>query len=182
MDSWLPSLFAYFEYLLTWFVPQVVKNDGCLDLVEHGSYGWPTIFFQRTTVIVTEIVLFLALQHYIDTAGDQPDEPVPVAESNKKPASPVLEFDTNVSNKRFKKLQAFAVAGSIALSPGLLIIDHIHFQYNGFMYGILVFSLVAAMNNKPILSGFCLPFCCVSSIFIFIWLLLTLFICCVYVF
>lgn len=138
-----PPFFAYFEYILTWFVPQVVKDDGCLDIVEKGNYGWPTIAFQRTTVIVTEILLFCALQYYIDTRGENHDETV----------SAVADESVRDSAKRYKKLQAFAVAGSIALSPGLLIIDHIHFQYNGFMYGILIFSLVAAMNNRPLLSG-----------------------------
>lgn len=145
-----PPFFAYFEYFLTWFVPQIVKNDGCLDLVEQGNYGLPTVFFQRTTVIITEIVLFLALQHYIDIAGETPDD----YSTGAGESGAVIDEDTSASNKRFKKLQAFAVAGSIALSPGLLIIDHIHFQYNGFMYGILIFSLVAAMNNNPLLSGF----------------------------
>ena len=42
---------------------------------------------------------------------------------------------------------ANAVAISILLSPALLIVDHIHFQYNGFLYGILVLSLVIA--GKP---------------------------------
>lgn len=37
------------------------------------------------------------------------------------------------------------------LSPALLIIDHIHFQYNGFLYGILVLSLVAARKQSTLL-------------------------------
>lgn len=46
---------------------------------------------------------------------------------------------------------AHAAALSILLSPGLLIIDHIHFQYNGFLFGILVLSLVLARNNSTLL-------------------------------
>lgn len=36
------------------------------------------------------------------------------------------------------------VAASIFLHPGLWIVDHIHFQYNGLLYGILVHSIVDA--------------------------------------
>ena len=46
-----------------------------------------------------------------------------------------------------------AVAISILLSPALLIIDHIHFQYNGFLYGILILSIVLARKQATMLSG-----------------------------
>jgi hypothetical protein len=49
------------------------------------------------------------------------------------------------------KVTAHAAALSVLLSPGLLIIDHIHFQYNGFMYGILVLSMVLARSNSTLL-------------------------------
>jgi hypothetical protein len=49
------------------------------------------------------------------------------------------------------KATAHAAALSVLLSPGLLIIDHIHFQYNGFLYGILILSLVLARDKSTIL-------------------------------
>ena len=52
------------------------------------------------------------------------------------------------------KRPSHAAALSILLSPGLLIIDHIHFQYNGFLYGILILSLVLARKKSTaLLSG-----------------------------
>lgn len=52
------------------------------------------------------------------------------------------------------KRSAHAAALSILLSPALLIIDHIHFQYNGFMYGILLLSLVLARSpSTRLVSG-----------------------------
>lgn len=45
------------------------------------------------------------------------------------------------------------MAISILLSPALLIIDHIHFQYNGFLYGILILSLVLARQESTRLLG-----------------------------
>jgi alpha-1,3-glucosyltransferase len=53
------------------------------------------------------------------------------------------------------KKTSHAAAISVLLSPGLLIIDHIHFQYNGFMYGLLVLSIVLARRQSTLLaSGF----------------------------
>lgn len=49
------------------------------------------------------------------------------------------------------KRLAHICALSILLSPGLLIIDHIHFQYNGFLYGILILSIVWARKQSSLL-------------------------------
>lgn len=117
-----PPYFAYFEWFLSLLVPDFVDDDGCLDIIETGKYGWPTIFYQRLTVVVSEIILFVSLQWYI----------------NSTPTS-----NTNISKKR-----AYVIASSLVLSPGLLIIDHIHFQYNGMMYGILILAINSARLNR----------------------------------
>lgn len=120
-----PPFFAYFEWVLANFVPDFVKNDGCLKIVEKGLYSLPTILFQRLSVIVSEIVLFVSLQWYID------------------------------SSKTYTEARrAFVVASSLVLSPGLLIIDHIHFQYNGMLYGILVLMINSARLEKYLMCGF----------------------------
>jgi alpha-1,3-glucosyltransferase len=42
---------------------------------------------------------------------------------------------------------------SLIFSPAFLILDHIHFQYNGPLFSILVFSLLEAATS-PLLSAF----------------------------
>lgn len=113
-----PPFFAYFEWILSQFVPNKVRQDGCLDIVEVGQFGWRTVVFQRLTVIASEILLFIVLQVYINTSSAA------------------------------EKTRSFVVASSIVLSPGFLIIDHIHFQYNGFLFAILIASIVAAKHKR----------------------------------
>lgn len=85
--------------------------------------SWQTVYFQRTSVILTELVLVFALQMFVD------------------------------SSPLFSKRASQVAALSIILSPGFLIIDHIHFQYNGFMYGLLVWSLVLARSKSTLLGS-----------------------------
>lgn len=120
-----PPFFAYFEWVLSQFVPSAVVKDGCLDIVEIGQYGFATVVFQRFTVIISEIALFYALQMYIDSYSTPAD-----------------------------KSRALVLALSLVLSPGLLIIDHIHFQYNGMMYGILVLVISYARSKRFLWCGF----------------------------
>ncbi|KAI0481050.1 ALG6, ALG8 glycosyltransferase family-domain-containing protein [Xylariaceae sp. FL0804] len=116
-----PPFFAYFEWLLS----QAAKlADPAMLRVYNLEYdSWQTVYFQRLTVIVTELVLVYALQLFIE------------------------------SSHGVTRRAAQAAAISVLLSPGLLIIDHIHFQYNGAMYGVLILSLVLARQKSGLLAS-----------------------------
>ncbi|KAL2164450.1 hypothetical protein VTH06DRAFT_3666 [Thermothelomyces fergusii] len=114
-----PPFFAYFEWVLSQVAELV---DPAMLKVHNLEYdSWQTVYFQRFTVIITELVLVYALQWFVD------------------------------SSHGVAKRAARAAAVSILLSPGLFIIDHIHFQYNGVMYGILIASLVLARKRETLL-------------------------------
>ncbi|KAJ5166041.1 hypothetical protein N7492_006337 [Penicillium capsulatum] len=114
-----PPFFAIFEWLMA---RAAVYVDPAMLVVKNLGYdSWETIYFQRATVIITEVVLVYALSRFVKSV------PLP------------------------NKQAAHVASLSILLSPGLFIIDHIHFQYNGFMYGILVLSIVLARKQSTLL-------------------------------
>lgn len=116
-----PPFFAYFEWLLA-HVARLV-DPAMVRVYNLGYDSWETVYFQRFSVIITELLLVYALQMFVDSSPLQ------------------------------SKRAAQVAALSVFLSPGLLIIDHIHFQYNGFMYGILVASLVLARYKSTLLQS-----------------------------
>ncbi|KAG9040079.1 glycosyl transferase [Tulasnella sp. JGI-2019a] len=116
-----PPFFAYFEWFLSLFAR--LADPKITDLNNLGYDTWSVIAFQRTTVIVTELVMGAALLKFIrGTSTDRTTQTI--------------------------------ISASIFLHPSFLIVDHIHFQYNGFMFGILLWSILMARNGNRLLSGF----------------------------
>ncbi|KAF8165457.1 glucosyltransferase [Crassisporium funariophilum] len=114
-----PPFFAYFEKLLS--IPAFFIDPKIVDLNNVNYDGWSVIAYQRSTVILTELVLGVVLLRFIRGSLDPPLQRI--------------------------------VSASIFLHPGFLIVDHIHFQYNGFMYGILLCSILMARNGNKLASG-----------------------------
>ncbi|KAL9532079.1 Dolichyl pyrophosphate Glc1Man9GlcNAc2 alpha-1,3-glucosyltransferase [Sphaerulina musiva] len=141
-SEWTLDYPPFFAFF-EWTMSQLARfiDPKMLDVQNLGYDSWQTIYFQRATVIVTEFVLIYALSLYISSA--------PVGE----------------------KKQSHAAAISILLSPGLLIIDHIHFQYNGTMYGILILSIVLARHRPHglLLSGIVfMALLCLKHIYLYL--------------
>ncbi|KAJ7507690.1 glycosyltransferase family 57 protein [Mycena galericulata] len=114
-----PPFFAYFEKLLS--IPASFVDPKIVDLNNLNYDAWSVIAYQRTTVILSELVLGVVVLRFIRGAVD--------------PATQRI------------------ISASLFLHPGFLIVDHIHFQYNGFMFGILLWSILMARNGNKLASG-----------------------------
>ncbi|KAJ9054142.1 glycosyl transferase [Entomophthora muscae] len=113
-----PPFFAWFEWLLSQIASYV---DPLMVQVENLDYASPqTVIFQRTTVMLTELVLLYALYRVSL-----------IRPSKKWGLIAILTF----------------------LHPSLFIVDHIHFQYNGFIFGILLLSLCFTLEGNFLASG-----------------------------
>ncbi|KAG6837534.1 hypothetical protein H0H93_007715 [Arthromyces matolae] len=109
-----PPFFAYFEKILS--IPAAFIDPRIVDLNNLNYDNWTVIAYQRTTVILTELVLGAVLLRFTRGAIDPPTQRI--------------------------------ISASLFLHPGFLIVDHMHFQYNGFMFGILLWSILMARNVR----------------------------------
>ncbi|TDL29721.1 glycosyltransferase family 57 protein [Rickenella mellea] len=114
-----PPFFAYFEWMLS--IPAYFIDKRIVDLNNLNYGAWSVVAYQRSTVILTELVLGVAVLRFIRGSVDP-------------------------STQRI-------ISASLFLHPGFLIVDHIHFQYNGFMFGILLWSILMARNGNLLASG-----------------------------
>lgn len=130
-----PPFFAYFEWLLS--IPASIFDPKIVDLQNLNYDSWSVVVYQRSTVIVTELVLAAALLRYARLSGTS------VTFSH---CIISFSFTRGVSDPTTQRI----ISASIFLHPGFLIVDHIHFQYNGFMFGILVWSILSARNVRII--------------------------------
>jgi alpha-1,3-glucosyltransferase len=134
-----PPFFAYFEKLLS--IPAFFIDPKIVDLHNLNYDSWSVIAYQRTTVIITELVLATALLRYVaavlllsrflDNILALPHRFIPGS------------VDASIQR---------IISAALFLHPGFLIVDHIHFQYNGFMFGILLWSILMARNVSFLLS------------------------------
>jgi len=122
-----PPFFAWFEYALShvahYFDPAMLNLDNL-------NYASPaTKLFQRSSVIVTDLLLMYAVKKYC------------------------IHFVPNTDPRLFigKK---FFVFWTITMNFGLIVIDHIHFQYNGFLFGMFVLSVVKMLEGKCLSAAF----------------------------
>uniref|UniRef100_A0A8C1X9S1 Alpha-1,3-glucosyltransferase n=1 Tax=Cyprinus carpio TaxID=7962 RepID=A0A8C1X9S1_CYPCA len=116
-----PPLFAWFEYGLSHIARFFDKE---MLVVQNLNYASPaTILFQRLSVIVADVVFFYAVKECCKSLRED-------------------------KGKDLLGKPSFILTVLLLWNFGLLIVDHIHFQYNGFLFGVLLLSIARHFQNR----------------------------------
>ncbi|KAJ1526081.1 hypothetical protein ONE63_009246 [Megalurothrips usitatus] len=128
-----PPLFAWFEYILSliaqFFDPKML-------IVSNLNYASPeTVLFQRLSVIFADLMF---------------------AYGTKECCKYVLSSGLRKSSRwNFRWSSPSAMLQLLLLgNAGLFIVDHIHFQYNGFLYGIQLLSIAKILQGSYVAGSF----------------------------
>lgn len=151
-----PPLFAWFERLLGLFAPLFDERMLVISSTPYESYA--TVIFQRLTVILADCVFLYAVYKWIDHICFKS------ATFFHKVQLVSMFFEeeiiksqyTDRTEYRYTSWQDLRTLLSVCfiLNPALLLVDHIHFQYNGLLLGILLLSLLHVEKGNFITSAF----------------------------
>lgn len=118
-----PPLFAYFEYALATLAR--LTNPDVLRLGDVSVASSATVAFLRASVMATDVVLYYGVYCAVDAMRHGT-------------SSANNAHSTNCEQDLIPHLRAAAL---VIFAPGLILVDNIHFQYNGLPLGVLLISI-----------------------------------------
>lgn len=120
-----PPIFAYFEWALSQIASHIEPEMLHVHRLNHASSA--TVLFQRCSVIGTDALLMLGSYRFLQAwrciGGDQ-------------------------QPKQHRIAAESLLFGAVVGNFGLLLVDHIHFQYNGILFGVLLLSVAALLRGQ----------------------------------
>jgi alpha-1,3-glucosyltransferase len=123
-----PPLFAYFERALAAVAARVHP-----ELVDPGRHGYDApeaVLFMRLTVIATDVLLTFGVYRFVAAASSAAD---------------TLNAGKDEDGDMDPKV---ASAALVLFSPGLFLVDNVHFQYNGLVLALLLLSTSLLMERR----------------------------------
>ncbi|XP_072582102.1 dolichyl pyrophosphate Glc1Man9GlcNAc2 alpha-1,3-glucosyltransferase isoform X5 [Vulpes vulpes] len=117
-----PPFFAWFEYALS----HVAKyfDQEMLNIHNLNYSSSRTLLFQRFSVIFTDAVFVYAVHECCKC------------------------IDGKKAGKELTEKPKFILSVLLLWNFGLLIVDHIHFQYNGFLFGLMLLSIARLFQKR----------------------------------
>ncbi|PFH34398.1 ALG6, ALG8 glycosyltransferase family protein [Besnoitia besnoiti] len=155
-----PPLFAFFEFFLSLFARFI---DPAMLQVENQDYASPScVRFQRFTVVATDLVLVVGVWRMYTAAQAlrrEETRPPRFGSRCQDAHSGVCrkEDETGSTEECGEKGEEEARENDgwpavalllVLFNAGLLIVDHIHFQYNGFLLGVLFLSIADIQTGR----------------------------------
>ena len=135
-----PPLFGWFECGLAFFAP--LADPGILTL-QAEPYDTPrTVLFQRCSVMLSDVLLVIGVLWQTSGAFVDSGEG-----TNSECSSRVSGGNALGVTPRGLALML------VVFSPGLLMVDHVHFQYNGMMLGLQLCALALVGHGRPVLGA-----------------------------
>uniref|UniRef100_A0A2K6LHU0 Alpha-1,3-glucosyltransferase n=1 Tax=Rhinopithecus bieti TaxID=61621 RepID=A0A2K6LHU0_RHIBE len=123
-----PPFFAWFEYILS----HVAKyfDQEMLNVRNLNYSSSRTLLFQRFSVIFMDILFVYAVHECCKC------------------------IDGKKVGKELTEKPKFILSVLLLWNFGLLIVDHIHFQYNGFLFGLLLLSIARLFQKRHMEGAF----------------------------
>ncbi|GAB5355099.1 hypothetical protein AAMO2058_000176800 [Amorphochlora amoebiformis] len=135
-----PPFFAYFEWILSQFAWMFDREMLVVSNLNYASKQ--TIAFQRLTVLLTDTVLLCGVVMYANGSWEDKGS---CGEDGRRETQ-------GLGRKRLVDRVVMGLV-LIFLNPALFIVDHIHFQYNGFLMGVFIISIHCIRQDMCILGG-----------------------------
>ena len=133
-----PPYFAWFEFGLAkvgrYFEPEMLKIKN-LNFASEA-----TVMFQRLSVIATDFVFALGVKQCAE-----------VRRLTITVRTHYFNYLWQTLGKRHSHQNSMMVL--LLANAGLFMVDHIHFQYNGFLSGVLLLSIAAIARHNYIMAG-----------------------------
>ncbi|KAK6143012.1 hypothetical protein DH2020_023360 [Rehmannia glutinosa] len=125
-SEWTLDYPPFFAYFEKFLSFFASRVDSTMTDLNRGlNYASPlAILFQRLSVTFSDFVLVYSVYR--------------------------LTRNRNLSNK----FERFLIWSLVIWSPGLFIVDHSHFQYNGFLLGMLLLSISFLEEGRDLIGGF----------------------------
>ncbi|GFS94751.1 probable dolichyl pyrophosphate Glc1Man9GlcNAc2 alpha-1,3-glucosyltransferase [Nephila pilipes] len=124
-----PPLFAWFEYFLSFLAKYF--DPKMLQVTNLNYESLKTVFFMRLSVILSDLVYCYGVNRIFNL----------IKENRGKATDPWVSAEVTL-------------AMLLLWNPGLLMVDHIHFQYNGFLNGVLFISIADMFEKKFVRAAF----------------------------
>ena len=143
-----PPSFAYFEYFLskknpltTHLIERGILNWNCLALLgDHENdidiIGYDCVVFQRCTVILFDVVFWIGCFMICQSFHFKQFYEIRKDKDN--------NMEVQIVSSAQKTKIAFIL---LVTNPGLILLDHVHFQYNGMLIGILLGSIAMFLKS-----------------------------------